>query len=1227
VPNDSQKKVLECRENFCVVAGAGSGKTGTMVEYLLRFVEEDPENRSLSNLLALTFTEKAAAEMREKITQSLRLRLEKAAAQDARDAQEARNARDGRDLRPEKGRLGQALWIRETRALGQASISTIHSYALSLLAENSFYLSLPPGLAMEDSGSRDLNEVLCDWMQEEDADLGIALDYLNFRSWGFNSSSVTGLLAAQLAKLSGWGLEELVLPREEPPETAALVRELQGALAVLLKQASAEEQEKYPQIAKVLADSVLWELVHKYLEAPGDLRQLKADLPEFYPGAAGLTSEVSKVRAKVKAKVKEACQLAASLRSRLLGLLIDRYTEPFSEALARISQKLLPRIQARRQAEGKVSFDDMLILTRRLLQIRPQLRAAQHRRWKLTVVDEFQDTNRLQADILALFLNEAGSGQTFDGLDWTGVPETFRAFGDLKQSIYRFRGAEPRIMTDLMARLPEQGGRVLELDTNYRSQKKLVEFYSCFFARYLGPDSYAVQKPSRPDLTDIAPVTWLTTEDDDPENKGYRPSWGAWKKRQAQLLADYLQDVFSGRARVMVPDEAKSVTGPPAGRPPLFGEAAILVRQRKNAPYFEKALREAGIPCHTLEGSYYFSFPEISGLAAAALYLAGRTPDYYLAVLLASPLGPVSPQALEKLLWSADSVRAGEKSQPPGTGLTLRSFFTSERRPFPRDLPPEDAQNLSEIRELLLALAPLALRRPPGELLETLAEARGLLPAAAGGPGGSAARVRRIQTFLGLVKNLNGHDPDTGLSAEDLLAELWAGNLSEGEGEGEGEGDDGDREAGRENDGFPETPEEQLLSPAVKILTVHQAKGLEFPVVILPEIDIPRPKPKVPLLVTGSGLMAVKAKDRRGVPLEGLSYGRLAAENEAEDLPEHRRLFYVAATRARDHLIVLGRLTKSGNDSWLDALINCPEAREFIQRKTPASDRSLPESSEAAGAGPAKSPESSEAAGAGPKKPRESSASSGAGRLETGPPASPEAGPDLLAGRDENGFHPALLEKLPESRALYTSVTNYCRLLAQDRPPAAGDPFDPGEDRFFPDPQAAPAGPDGPTDPRERGILFHALLEETDYSFDLEDYLNLLEKACRRRRQNPTAREREFLAGRALEFQNSRFGQEAGEAVRSGRILWREMAFWMKLDKDEQGWGPVVLNGIMDLFYVRADGRGQVIDYKLARPGHFEVYQKQADLYCEAIRRSGFGSEVQGSLWFAVQEPQAGEAH
>ncbi|MDR1871432.1 MAG: UvrD-helicase domain-containing protein [Deltaproteobacteria bacterium] len=1118
-----QGEAISCRVNLCLKAGAGSGKTTTLVEHVLGYVAENPSERSIAKILAITFTEKAATEIRERIGSALWKRYK-----------EAVTAKD---------RAGQKLWDREIRTFCQAFIGTIHGYAMGLIKDYSFYLKLPQDVTVDDSWAwADLSDYLIDALADKEPNVLKALDYIPLNSYG-RQFSLSSALSVILTRLSGWGLSGLSLLKTEKPPLSALIKDYKDQRAALaVAYANNKKLAKYEEAFSYFLtddDDDLIKEANRFEKSDYDRHAGLLKLTSLFTPKLRL---LGKSQAKIIPPERDACVNAANL---ITVYLQDILCAEVLKPLVALSAKVLPEVRLRRLARGSIDYDDILSLARDLLRDRAVVRNREREKWDLVLVDEFQDTNRLQTDLLAPILDQEERGLNWGELNWAFLPSKLRVFGDSNQSIYRFRGAESRIMDDLAETLKNHG-RTINLEINYRSQPELVYFFNTFFRQNL--TTYTDQTPNRDSCYPDPKVAWLT------ENFSGNLNHKPWKVRQSKILVMYLAKLFSGEAGVRVQTKEKKGQPPEEPRLPLPGDIGLLFRSRTHIGLFERAIIEAGYPCHIVKGLSFSDLPEIMGLTSFYCSLMDYAVDYYLYGFLTSSFGPVSHKTLEALVWANDKP------------VALSSYFTSASLKWPKGINQKDLIVLDEIRELYLALKPLVYRRPTGEILETALEARYLLPLVAGTGGDGLEKVRVIQQFLGFAKSLPYHDPRLAQSPVDQLLALWA------------------NESAKENEPVAEN---ETVGNAINILTIHQAKGLEFPVTIIPEADRYDHHP-VDLLIDDEGHLALSFRDARGVRLENWEFQAIKDSLERKDYLERRRLFYVAATRARDHLVLLGKTPSPDSKAFLT-----PIATDLATEKP-----KLAKLVKVLNEWPETVPEAAESVALESKSLSEPSPK----------PASVDLSANLIQPPSPKPYRYSSVVKFAENEDNWPNLVSPEDILSEERDYAEIE---------------GKVGPIGPTEARVKGVLFHALLEETDYAWDLEKYINRLHFLAKRESATLTKEEAEYIAGRAMAFQDSPLGRDAAAAFNAGRYFFREENFWLKVVAPAKN-GPkgseevtYILNGVIDLFFLREDGRGQVVDYKLAKNKGVKAYNRQLEIYKLALRKAGFSNEVLGELWYA----------
>ncbi|MDR3204429.1 MAG: UvrD-helicase domain-containing protein [Deltaproteobacteria bacterium] len=1143
----SQVRVLESRSCLCVEAGAGSGKTGTLVERVVRHLEDNPQTNTISSVLVLTFSEKAAAELRERVTISLRTRLLEA---------------------KKEGHLNQiSFWERELRRMGQAEIGTIHSFALSLVRSQAHLLGLPADAVVGEAEEGDLYEVILDMLNEPDKDL---VELLKITP--LNAPRGGGLrtwLWSCLQRMSSWGLDSLSSAVKAPAEEN-LKQLLNDFKREVVK---AQELFNDNQIASKYPEGALAIEAMSNLMAPAE-EDLSKNFPQLLISLRAYASGLSGLgRAKATKATKESLEISLAA---LVSYLTSAEAAPFVERLVRLVNLLPEKTKAKRLAKGLLSFDDILILARKLLRENEDIRRNEANRWRLILVDEFQDTNRLQADLIALLLKEPlGPGKGLSELNWAQVEPKLMVVGDAKQSIYRFRAAEPVIMARLSQSLSQGGGQCLRLETNYRTQASLIELFNSFFSYYLLND-YSPQKGLRENLYQSKPAVWLTADDSS------RPRARILSAQiQASLIADYLSDLFNGRLGVLIQDKGSGGQVGPL-RPPKPGDVAVLLRVKKNAEVYQNAFAARGWPCHTLKGSDLFEAKEIAGLCAAYLFLMDREPELNLAVALCSPFGPVSEAALCRLVLP---------KAPFSDRKKLSDYFQEPYLPWPEGITAEERRTLEDIRLLFSSLKPLAARRPIGEIIEHLVEERSLLPLLISGPTGTPERVKNIQRFLGLVKSPSFGARLEGQSAVDLLDSHWRQGLEASEIEGD-------------------TILGEVDESSINIMTIHRSKGLEFPVVVIPEAESYR-GPTEDLMISDDGQLAVRFISRT---LEGkvapVEFEELLGGETINKINEYKRLFYVAATRARDHLVLVGKASKSPNDSWLSKIVSWPSFSDYFQKLESSVEQPQPNQSSLV-----KSIEQ------------------------------PQIEPSLVSDLARNsakstneaestkgsGFRPELIKAAPRDRTLICAATSYCwaAWVAEQKGLDFSQAFlkikaNDEDTRFLDQERGAPVGPVGPTAPNLRGELFHAVMEVTDCFQTESGYEDLFSQKANYLGLTPSVKELSFLVSRALAFQQSPLGRFLAETLLDPEgLVMREWPFWLRLESDKYGNSPVIISGIIDLLMIDKNGKGFLVDYKLSSPKENDVYNKQLALYAQAVRQAGLKVDLETRLWFSEAEARS----
>lgn len=1130
----SQLAVVENRTTKCIIAGAGSGKTHTLVETITRRLTEnfltknqpkETQPKDILNILALTFTDRAAAELRQRLARTF-----------TEKRQQAENAEAN-------------FWRAQAAHLDRADISTIHSYALKLVQENAVHLNLTTVPGLDDNETRlesDLTDIITDWLDEGNPDLlGLLQTY--------RLEELKDILARCATRLSSWGLAHLTTGTDNRSEEDLSLHLTSFKNLVQFVNASLKNGAIKP--CKPYYFKIMASITHLVEALTPSTAVLSADLDlnlalfnrllensgRWY-SAQPLKNQLRKALADLKAR-----------RSEILA-------RPLIKKLLRLLEQLPKLLNHRKKKRGIVNFDDILILARRLLATSPKIRQQEILKHHLILIDEFQDTNRLQANLLAYLLLPPDDNATYpenyelwSQINWAAVSPRLSVFGDLKQSIYRFRGAEVKIMADFKQVLIRGGGQVLALNYNYRSQKPLITFFNALFPKYLN-DLFTEQDRQhavKPAFYRGSQVVRLTSPDPPTTRRGLNRA-----KVQAILLVKYLNRLMDNSGPVLLNTEGGQ------SRRPNPGDVAVLFRRFKYANIFKETLLTAGWPCHLAGGGNPFNYAEVRGLLAAFNFLSTRNLEVSLATILRSPLGPVSDKALLALAWP-DEVK-GLKNP-----IALSEYFIKKTRahtgtrPFPKNLAPDDLAALNALKELLASLTLLMRRWQPVEILERLVEARHLLPLAALEDDGQD-RILAITTFLALSRTIGKNRDQQPLSPAEELMELhrtWSRR----------------RTQGNSSD-----------SQAITLLTVHGAKGLEFPVVVIAEADY-KPQPFFQrVAIAGDGHLALCFRDSAGTLAKPIPYQTILAEEQVLEDQENKRLLYVATTRAKDHLVFLGWPSKhpsnpNGSSSWLEVLLQCPEAVALTEEILISEEPNLSN---------------------GPKN-------TGAEIVESNPTAQPELN--------------LLTPMTVADRSL--SVTTLAHLLVEPTPTEILSAIDPPIEKL---PAIAPPFFQLKKSPGERlgkrrlsqpeaGSLFHAVLE-------IINPLNpnpaeLLARESARLALTPGDGELQDLAARIETFIKGPLGLAWRKTLQAGLPAYRELPFWLTTTTSADSTsGRLTITGVIDLFFYTPDGGSRLVDYKLAdfHPSlQLKIYENQVKLYAQALFSAGVTGPLTAAIYFA----------
>ncbi|MGH9276329.1 MAG: UvrD-helicase domain-containing protein [Acidimicrobiales bacterium] len=806
-----------------VEAGAGSGKTTALVGRVVALVASGVP---LRNIAAITFTEKAGAELRDRVRRD----LEEAAAGEGPAADHCRVA------------LAQ---------LDGAAIGTLHAFAQRLLSEHPVEARLPPKVEVLDEVSsavafdRRWTRVLDQLLDDPTLERTILL---------LHAANVDPpkLRSLALAFERSWDLVEDLVPEvcAEPPSVADLIPKLHTELAALLE-----------LTAHCFDDTdLLLQLVHEFaafahaLEAAGsddlDLLEVLGGVPK-HKKSAGRAPSWRGCKDQVHAQLAIVVDTVEAIRRGVL----DGCAHHLGSALR---AKTLEAADKRREA-GTLEFHDLLVLARKVLRDPvqgPVVRAALHERYQRLLLDEFQDTDPIQIELAVRIaaLEPHGADEEL----WRDVdvsPGRLFVVGDPKQSIYRFRRADISVFMAARQRFAPDGP--IELTANFRTVSPIIDWVNATFRRLLeeAPDEDVID--SQPGYIDLQaqrsvgaigpPVAVVGTEPH-PYRTGADEVRSAESRDVAHVIATALNDGW------VVHDKP---AGTDAWRPCRLGDITILVPARTSLPFLEDALEAANIPYRAESSSLVYATRAVRDLLMVLRAADDPTDHLRIVSALRTPL-----------LGCGDDDLFRHK--------VIDGRTWSYNTPTP---PSPDDGIVSAGLAFLLDIHQARHWQSPAELLDRIARDRRALEL-----GFAEGRPRDVWRRLRFViDQARAWSEATGGSLRAYLH--WV----------EQQTAEGSRVA---ESVLPETDDD-----AVRIMTIHAAKGLEFPVTIVSGMSA-RP---------GGMRSSVEVHfPRDGGPV-GYRMGKEVMTEEFEaaipideqmGYDERLRLLYVACTRACDHLVL-----------------------------------------------------------------------------------------------------------------------------------------------------------------------------------------------------------------------------------------------------------------------------------------------------------------------------------
>jgi ATP-dependent helicase/nuclease subunit A len=846
----------EINKHISVTAGPGSGKTTVLVERYVHILRE--HSLSIDQIVAITFTNRAANEMHERLRRELNRML--------RIANEDERRR----------------WLNYKRTLDGAVITTIHGFCARLLREFPIEARVDPQfLLLDEHRAAMMLELIVEEVLSEFISNGhIEISRLTL---GVGRSRLAAALAHlyREARGQGLGLEDLALATARAHATeedhAHALEELDRTMAEFLGVRRTTKAAMSNQ-AQVLA---AWTEAQKLLKTIPS----HETLADFCRLVENFRAHRPQARAPVADHVKALDTLVwgKEFQGRVPQVCLDLFARQYALEIVNLLLRVDQRLNEEKQKLAALDFDDLELRTLSLLE-RPEVIARTSERYRFFLVDEFQDTNAVQRVLLERLALARGRR----------AANVF-VVGDRKQSIYGFRGADVDVFREMTEILLAAGGEEKPLQLNFRSQPPLIAFFNHLFARLfqvpedvpsseyknldqLGYVKHERSEPKR-ELRDSGPLVELliTTKpslEDDP--RAEQDS----RVLDAQQLARRILALTQG------PDKVK------------YGDIALLFRAMTQVQIYESVFRRANIPYQTVLGRGFYEREEITDLIQLLRFLDNKTDEIALAAVLRSPLCGISDNAL-LALRCAPLVSEVETADPlRGFSATRRLYTALRHHEEIAFISAEEHKLLDRAAKLISELVDRRHHYPIQDLLRyAVAESEYMSVTAANFDGAQRlANVERLFTLAARFESSGTH-----------LIRDFVRYVEEFEAIGS-----------RESEG-----QIDQAADAVRLMTIHQAKGLEFPVVIIPDLQrLSRVATDTWVLLDRHQGLTLKVPDGRGNLVAGCTFANFEQRHAWREQFESMRLLYVAASRAEDRLILAGvtddlAALNAKNDSWL----------------------------------------------------------------------------------------------------------------------------------------------------------------------------------------------------------------------------------------------------------------------------------------------------------------------
>ena len=891
-----QQQVIDLRNrNILVSAAAGSGKTAVLVERIVKIITDKNHPVDIDHLLIVTFTNAAAAEMRERIGNAIEKAL---------------------DEQP-----GDEHLLRQLTLIHNAQITTIDSFCLYVVRNHFHEIDLEPNFRIGDEGELKLlrEDVLGKVLEQNYEEPSEAFsDFVEGYASGRTDAALNEMILQlyEFSRSYPWPEKWLdsfvgayrIETREELDRAEWLAPLTENICFVLkdceqlLKQALAiTQQDDGPDMYEKAVQSDLEKYeglagLTSFCELSEALSNIKYDRLASSRGFEGDPDKlelVKSLREQAKDVVKKLCKQYFFCSPEMMIEQLER-TEPMLEEVVRLTKQFADEFAAAKRRKNLVDFHDVEHFALQILvdeETEKAKKTAEEFRdtFEEIMIDEYQDSNEVQETLLrSISREERGENNIF-------------MVGDVKQSIYRFRLARPELFMKKYDSysLEESTTQRIDLHKNFRSREEVLTCINDIFykimARSLGNVEYDAEAAlypgaSYPVSADFIPEILLADSNDELlEDTELTDK----KTLEAKIVAEEIKQLM----------KTQPVTDKAAGtlRAAHYSDIVILLRSLSGwADSLVEVLNENGIPAHTVSSTGYFSMVEVQTVLSMLRLLDNPRQDIPMAAVLRSPMAGLTDEELAVLRLEDGSVpfheavlELAEGLYEEGGQIEISNSEEDQKQGRNADEKTENHIEITAHRKLLKfykkykQLRQLVPDTPIHELIEIILRETGYGYYVAAMPAGN----RRTANLNMLLEKAAAYEKTSykGLfHFVRYIDELQKYDVDFGEADMVGENED-----------------------VVRIMSIHKSKGLEFPIVIVSGMgkNFNKQDTRSKMVLhpeLGIGLDYMDGKLRIKSPT--IAKKAIAKQIDLENLGEELRVLYVALTRAKEKLILTGTL-------------------------------------------------------------------------------------------------------------------------------------------------------------------------------------------------------------------------------------------------------------------------------------------------------------------------------